>query len=515
MQHATVQQALDQLHLGADGIVAPDFLFHRCGRSPTVQADDRVPTALVGGGQVFDEARRLDALVVRNVGAGLQHLREFGGGGRVVVFVGAGQGDDQAARDLVGQAVHVVDLRGQQQLADVAVHRVGHEGVAVFVLRCVDAGRHTTGVEAFGDFDEFHHRLAQVALLVGVEAVGFAHQRARPNQQIAETRARRNAAVAVVGGVAVGQHLAVFPLAGVEHPLPGHEHPVEHHHRCGLPVAAREQRVAMLQLVPGAPSRARHDGDARVVDPHRAAHGKRLVFAAHVAAWHDHQFVHIGAAGHDGLGAADHNALAVALHHMHIGVGVGLLVRLLAAVAFGVGHGHADGQVVVLRMGQVGVEPCAVFGGAPGVVDARHRLRQAVERIVRQVALGTAGFLAQQPHRFELVEQVASRLVEMQHAVDDALARGLGGQRHRRQLRPQGKVVGVGQCVHAGSQRGLVHHTADFATIHKHPGLVAPQRFAVVVTRHQGGTAGGCFKRGVHGVSGARGSGGESKPSRY
>jgi hypothetical protein len=47
------------------------------------------------------EAGRLDALLVRNGRVGTQHLGQVRGGLGVVVFVGAGQGDDEPAADVV------------------------------------------------------------------------------------------------------------------------------------------------------------------------------------------------------------------------------------------------------------------------------------------------------------------------------------------------------------------------------------------------------------------------------
>ena len=62
-----LQQAFHQFHR-AQGIVAPDLLLHGRRRTAAVQADDRIPAALVRGGQVLDEARRLDAAVVGTAG---------------------------------------------------------------------------------------------------------------------------------------------------------------------------------------------------------------------------------------------------------------------------------------------------------------------------------------------------------------------------------------------------------------------------------------------------------------
>ncbi len=80
-----------------------------------MQADQGVPAALVGCRQILDEARDLDSLVVRNIGVGSQHLGQGRSGSRVVVFIRARQGDDEASRHFVGKAMHVVasGSRGQ------------------------------------------------------------------------------------------------------------------------------------------------------------------------------------------------------------------------------------------------------------------------------------------------------------------------------------------------------------------------------------------------------------------
>ena len=105
---------------------------------------------------------------------------------------------------------------------------------------------------------------------------------------------------------------------------------------------------------------------------------------------------------------------------MHIAVDVGLLVRAAAAVALGVGHGDAQRQVLVLHAVQVVEEAGRVLARAAGVVDARGDLADGVERVVREVALGAAGFLADQAHGFQLVEQVGRAGVDVLQAVHRA-----------------------------------------------------------------------------------------------
>ena len=171
----------------------------------------------------------------------------------MLIFIRARQGDDQAAADVMRDAVHVIDFGGQEQLADVAEHRVGHEGFAVFVHLAVDAGGHAAGKETLGDGDELDHLLAQVGLLAGIKPIGFAHQRACANQQITKTCARAYAGVAVMRGIGVREVAAVLPFTGVEHVLHRHEHLVENAHPRALAVLAAEQGIAMLQLLAGAP----------------------------------------------------------------------------------------------------------------------------------------------------------------------------------------------------------------------------------------------------------------------
>jgi hypothetical protein len=111
--------------LVAHRVMAPDLLLHRSRRATAVQADHRVPAGLVGGGQVLDE--RAPRCACRRDGRiGTQHL------GQRRRWPGCGPRPGPAGRRSTrptrrARAVHVVDLRGQQQLADVGEHRLGHE----------------------------------------------------------------------------------------------------------------------------------------------------------------------------------------------------------------------------------------------------------------------------------------------------------------------------------------------------------------------------------------------------
>jgi hypothetical protein len=63
-----------------------------------------------------------------------------------------------------------------------------------------------------------------------------------------------------------------------------------------------------------------------------------------------------------------------------------------------------------------------MFAAAARVVDAGADLMDRVERVVRQIALRATGFLTEDAHRFELVQQVAGRFVDVQHAIDGSAA---------------------------------------------------------------------------------------------
>ena len=147
-----------------------------------------------------------------------------------------------------------------------------------------------------------------MCFFAGVKSIGFTHQCARANQQVAKTCTRADAGVAVVRGVAVGEVAGMFPLACVKHVVVRHKHLVEHHDACTLAILAAEQRRAMFNLFTGAARWPGNDGDAGCVDWHRAADSKVSVFLAHIAARHDEQFVHVRRACHDGFGTADHDA---------------------------------------------------------------------------------------------------------------------------------------------------------------------------------------------------------------
>ena len=498
MRNTALENALDQLDLGADGIVAVNLLLHGGRRAAAVQADDAVPPALVAGGQVFNEASCFDALLVGHIRVGAQHFGQLGAGLRVMVFIRPGQGDDQPAADVVGDAVHIVNFGGQQQLADVGKHRVGHEGLAVLVGFAVNAGGHTASEKALGDGDQLDHLLAQVAFFAGVKTIGLAHQRPRAYEQVPEAGACAYAGVAMVSGIAVSQVTGVFPIAGVKHALPRNEDLVKHHHARALAVFAAEKCRAMLDFFARPAGGSGDDGDALGVHRHGATDGKVGVLAAHVAAGHDQQLVHIGRAGDDGLGAGNHDAQAavaphIALDDVHIAVHIGLLVRSLAAVAFGVCHGNAQCEVLVLHPVQVVPEARAVLCAAFGVVYAGGHLADGVEGVVREVALRATGFLADQTHRFQLVEQVAAAGVDVGQTVDQFAAGVLHRRHDGRVAWLQSVVVSQRNGIDTGRKTWLVGYAGHSLSVQKNPGFVASKRLTEIVAGHQIGDRLGCI----------------------
>ena len=114
-------------------------------------------------------------------------------------------------------------------------------------------------------------------------------------------------------------------------------------------------------------------------------------------------------------------------------------------------------------------------------------------------SLRAAGLLAQHPHGLQLVQQVTGRLVDVQHAADDPIAAGLGGQCNRLQFSAQSVVVGECKGVDTGAKRRIIDHAGHLATIDEDLRLVAAQRLAVGVAGHQvdfGGSVGGSGRHG-------------------
>ena len=113
----------------------------------------------------------------------------------------------------------------------------------------------------------------------------------------------------------------------------GHEHVVEHgqgFHAAELAVAHVD--LAALALAGVAALAADDHIDALGVHGHGEGHGVVLVVGTHGDGGHDDDLVGVEDAGLMGLGAAHHDAVAPALHHMEEQIGVLLLVGGLGAV---------------------------------------------------------------------------------------------------------------------------------------------------------------------------------------
>ena len=207
-----------------------------------------------------------------------------------------------------------------------------------------------------------------------------------------------------------------------------HEHVVEDHDADGLAVFGREFGGGLAGPAGG----TRDDGDAGRVDGHRAAHREIAVLRNVGSAGHHQELMHIGRAGDDRLGAPDDDAVGPALLDVEIDIAVDLLARAHGAVALGVGHRDAQRQVAVLNVVEIAEKALAVVG-AVTIVGQPGRLEDAVQRVMRQIALRAAGRPADQTDRLELVEQIRRILVDVEHAVD-GLARRALARRHDRHV---------------------------------------------------------------------------------
>ena len=168
---------------------------------------------------------------------------------------------------------------------------------------------------------------------------------------------------------------------------------------------------------------------------------------------------------HDRLGAGDDDAFCVALNDVDVHILIELLIGTLAAIALGICHRDTERHIFVLNLLQIDGEPSAVLGGTLRVIHLGHCLQDAIEGIVRQVALSAAGFLAEHADRFQLVQQVTGRFVDVQHAIDRLAGSRLLRQHQRCKGRVVRKVVGHCQGVDARLKRRCVSNRGDRLTI--------------------------------------------------
>jgi hypothetical protein len=291
-----------------------------------------------------------------------------------------------------------------------------------------------------------------------------------PIRRSPKTGAGRDAGVAVVGGVALGEEFRVFEFTAQEHLVPWHEHLVEHAHRGGLAVLVAEDSLVGA----GSAGGSRDDGEALGVDGHRAGDGEVAIGRGHGPPRQHQQFVHVGRRGDDGLGARDHDAIRAPCDHVHVGIGVVLLMGTQAAIALGIGHGDADRQVFVLHALEVGAQARVVFT-AYRVIEAVRQLPRGVQAVHRQVTHRTAGFLAGEAREFELGEQVVAVAIQGDEAIDLPGARGVGRECDGGVGRVERVVIGHADGVDAGREARLVGHRSDGVAIDEHARLVAAQ----------------------------------------
>ena len=247
--------------------------------------------------------------------------------------------------------------------------------------------------------------------------------------------------------------LGVLVLTCQEHLIPGHQHLIKMAYRNTLTILRAELSIGLTRPARG----SRDNREALRIDRDRTTYCEISIFLSHRSARHHQQFVHIRTTGHDRLGPRDDNTLSAPLRDMHVAVNILLIARALAAIPFAIGHGDSKGQVLVLNPMQVGKKTFVVL---PGSI-LRHlpsRLINGIERIVGQIALSTATLSAQQPHRFELGQQVLAVTVNVQHSIHSLTRGSLVSQHQSTVLGLLGKIVGHADRTDTGLQSGLIDH---------------------------------------------------------
>jgi hypothetical protein len=193
--------------------------------------------------------------------------------------------------------------------------------------------------------------------------------------------------------------------------------------------------------------------------------------------------MHIWGAGDDCLDTSDHDSLGATFDDAHIGIGVGLPPGVQRPIALGVGHRHAEGQVGLLHQVQIRKEPLMMIGAVRGVC-AKRGLMQGRERVVSQIPLGAAGFLADQPHRFQLGQQVMCAGVDVDHPVHHraiAVARG----HHSLMRLDQRQIVGHPDRRDPRFECRCVGYRVDRHTVNEHFGRIRPQGVPILLGGQQ------------------------------
>ncbi|CAN4071960.1 D-alanyl-lipoteichoic acid biosynthesis protein DltB, partial [Dysosmobacter welbionis] len=381
------------------------------------------------------------------------------------------------ADDLIGEPSHILLAHVGQQQVDLIVARLRPEALR-------GAGD-AAAVQRLVQVDHLDQLVLHRAGLL--HAVVLRCQRRSTDQRVAHAHLAAAVALPVVAREPLHHHAGELILAVEEDVLVGDEHVVQHHQ--GL--LAAELRVAhvdgrvLLQL-PGIAALTAVDhvhalGVCRAGEAHRPV----LVRLAHGDGGHEDVPVAVDGAGLVALGAADHDAVSAALHHMHVHVRVRLLAGGLGPVALGVGHGAVHRQVVVLDEGQELLE-VFVIAGAVLLVDLIGGGEHGVERIHTHTPLEAgSGLLAQQALHLHLVNEVLRGLVQVGEAVD-GVARQAGLHRHQIGiLGVLGQSVGHGHAVDAWPDHGVVHPVLNLLPEHIHPGIQFAQALYILLCGHQ------------------------------
>jgi len=204
------------------------------------------------------------------------------------------------------------------------------------------------------------------------------------------------------------------------------------------------------------------------------------------AAGHDEKFVHVGRAGDDRFRPANDHAILPALLDVHIDVAVLLLAGPERAVALRVCHGDAEREVLALDLMEIVQKALAVVR-CIRIVGATGRLINAVQRIVREIALRAARRLADEAHGFEFGEKIGGVLADMNHAID-GLARCRLRRRHQLSMRlDMREVVGDADARDARREQRLVGDAVDLPSFDEDARAICPQRFPIIGGVHQHG----------------------------
>ena len=395
-----------------------------------------------------------------------------------------GHGDHQAAGnvlcqtdDLIGEAGDVLLADVGQQQVDLVVARLGLKALS----GAGDAAAEQ-GLVQVGHLDELVFHGAGL-----LHTVVLSGQSGGADQGVAHAHLAAAVGLTVITGEALHDHTGELILAVEEDVLIGDEYVVQHHQSlltAELGVADIN-RGALLGLAGVAGLTAVDHVHTLGVGGAGKADSPILIGLTHGDGGHEDVPVGVDGAGLVALGAADHNAVGAALHHMNEHIGVGLIVGGLGAVTLGVGHGAVHGEVIVLHVGQELLEVLVIVG-AVLLVDLIGGGEDGVKGVHAHAALEAgSGLLAQQALHFHLVHQVLGGLMQMGEAVD-----GVAGEAgfHGHEIGVLGILrqrVGHSHAVDRGTDHGVIHPVLDLLAEHVDAGVQLPQGLNVFLGGHQ------------------------------